>query len=119
MKIDTKKTIEVLKRIYNNPDSYGCCGETADAFKYAIEALGERDMEECKIKLSEMIHALDESINYRHIDFPDDVDAESLKQALAKEICEYLNTPQEIRETKCFNCGNTIDKGACFYCKMD
>ena len=44
MKIDTKKTIEVLKRIYNNPNSYGCCGETADAFKYAIEALGERDM---------------------------------------------------------------------------
>ena len=43
MKKDTKKTIEVLKRIYNNPNLYGCCGETADAFKHAIEALGELD----------------------------------------------------------------------------
>ena len=38
---DLEKTIEVLERIYNNPDSYGYSGVTADVFKNAIKTLEE------------------------------------------------------------------------------
>ena len=48
MSKDIKKTIEVLERIYNNPDSYGCSGVTADAFKHALEVLKREEGGEMK-----------------------------------------------------------------------
>lgn len=50
----------------------------------------------------------------------DATDLESIKDAIGYiKAYKTLIGFEETELEKCPDCGNTIDKGACFYCKMD
>ena len=48
-----KKHLEVLKRLVNNPETYGTFGESGDALQYALQAIKENEELEAKLKALE------------------------------------------------------------------
>ena len=62
--------------------------------------------------------------------YEDEIDNKAKREKKSREITEKVMTlikralnaveyPEDSNLDVCPDCGNTIDKGACFYCKMD